>query len=149
MKLGIPLTILLMAATLFGCTSSSSHSLYVPLAATHKNPGHIGTTTLTGVGNQTDFDFYISGVPTSTTLPLRIYSFINKGSCQQPGPIAFAMNDKVNTQSVGGVNGFTFERSASIAMPELLSDHYSVVVRSAPEDGNVDLFCGDIAKATR
>jgi hypothetical protein len=29
-------------------------------------------------------------------------------------------------------------------MPELLSGGYSIVVQSAPTDGSVDIFCGDI-----
>jgi hypothetical protein len=101
------------------------------------------------VGNQTNFDFYITGVPTGTILPPRIYTFINKGSCQQPGPAAFAMNDKVNTEPNAGTGGWTFYRSAPITMPDLLSGKYSVVVRTSPEDGSVDIFCGDVAHATR
>ena len=58
-----PLAALLIMASLFGCTSSSNHSMNLPLAATHKNPGHTATTTLTGVGNQTNFDFYIYRCP--------------------------------------------------------------------------------------
>lgn len=149
MKPGIPLAVLLMTASLFGCTSSSNHSMSLPLAATHQNMGHIANTTLTPVGDQTNFDFYITGVPTGTTLPLRIYSFVYKGSCQQPGPVAYAMNDKVNTTSAAGTNGWTFDRSAPIAMSELTSGKYSIVVRTTPEDGSIDLFCGDIAQATR
>ncbi len=112
-------------------------------------PGHTATTTLTGEGNQTNFDFYVTGVPNGTILPPRLYTFINKGSCQQPGPAAFAMNDKVNTEPNAGTGGWTFYRSAPIAMPDLLSGKYSVVVRTSPEDGSADIFCGDIAHATR
>lgn len=82
-------------------------------------------------------------------MPPRLYTFINKGSCEQPGPAAYAMNDKVNTQSAAGAGGWSFYRSAPITMPDLLSGKYSVVVRTSPEDGNVDIFCGDIAQATR
>ena len=121
----------------------------LPLAATHNNPGQIASTTLTSVGNQTNFDFDITGVPTGTLLPPRLYTFIHKGSCQQPGAVAFAMNDKVNTKSTAGTNGWTFYRSAPIAMKDLLAGTYSIVVRTAPEDGNSDIFCGDIAQATR
>lgn len=149
MKTCIPLATLLIAASLVGCTSSSKQSMSLPLAATHNNPGHIANTTLTGVGNQTNFDFYITGVPEGTLLPPRIYTFINKGGCQQPGATAFAMNDKVNTESAAGTKGWTFYRSAPIALSELISGKYSVVVRTAPEDGNLDIFCGEVAQATR
>ncbi|MBV7479232.1 hypothetical protein [Pseudomonas sp. PDM31] len=149
MKTCSPLATLFVTAILFGCTSSSNHSMNLPLAATHKNPGHVANTTLTGVGNQTNFDFYVTGVPIGTIMPPRLYTFINKGSCQQPGPAAYAMNDKVDTQSATGASGWSFYRSAPITMPDLLSGNYSVVVRTSPEDGNVDIFCGDIAQATR
>ncbi|WP_092304421.1 hypothetical protein [Pseudomonas sp. NFIX28] len=149
MKPCSPLATLFLTAILFGCTSSSNHSMNLPLAATHKNSGHVATTTLTGVGNQTNFDFNVTGVPIGTIMPPRLYTFINNGSCQQPGPAAYAMNDKVDTQSATGAGGWSFYRSAPITMPDLLSGNYSVVVRTSPEDGNVDIFCGDIAQATR
>ena len=144
-----PLAALLITASLLGCTNSSSQSMNLPLTATHRNPGQIANTTLTGVGNQTNFDFYITGVTTGTILPPRIYTFVNKGSCQQPGAVAFAMNDKVNTEPSAGTNGWTFYRSAPITMPDLLAGKYSVVVRTSPEDGNADIFCGDVAQAKR
>jgi hypothetical protein len=34
-------------------------------------------------------------------------------------------------------------------MPDLLSGKYAVVVRTSPEDGNADIFCGDVAHAAR
>lgn len=149
MNTRIVLPALLIIASLFGCSSTSNHSMNLPLAATHSNPGQTGTTTLTAVGNQTNFDFYITGVPTGTILPPRIFTFINKGGCQQPGPVAYAMNDKVNTSSSAGTNGWSFYRSAPIAMKDLLSGKYSIVVRTAPEDGNADIFCGDVAQAVK
>lgn len=138
-----PLVALLVSASLFGCTTSSEHGISIPLAATRHNVGQIANTTLANWDQKTGFDFFISGVPTGTSLPLRIYTFIHKGSCQQPGPVAYAMNDKVNTERAA-VAGWTFSRSAAIALPELLAGQYSIVLRSAPEDGNLDLFCGDI-----
>ncbi len=150
MKPCLSLSALLMTATLLGCSSSSHHqSMNLPLAATQRNPGHTAPTTLTGEGNQTNFDFYLTGVPNGTILPPRIYIFINKGSCQQPGAVAFAMNDKVNTEPNAGTGGWTFYRSAPIAMPDLLSGKYAVVVRTSPEDGSADIFCGDVVHATR
>lgn len=139
----------LLMASLFGCSTASNHSMNLPLAATHRNAGQTGNTTLTAEGNQTNFDFYITGVPAGTILPPRIYTFINKGSCQQPGPVAYAMNDKVNTRDAAGANGWSFYRSAPIATSELLSGKYSIVVRTSPEDGSVDIFCGDVAQAKR
>jgi len=150
MKSCLPLPAILITAALLGCSSSSHHqSMNLPLAATQRNPGHTATTALTGEGNQTNFDFYVTGVPNGTILPPRLYTFINKGSCQQPGPVAFAMNDKVNTENNAGTGGWTFYRSAPIALAELLSGKYAVVVRTSPEDGSADIFCGDVVRATR
>lgn len=148
MNASAPMAVLLVTASLISCSHSSNHSMSVRLAATPKNPGHIANTTLTGEGDQTNLDFYITGVPTGTLLPPRIYTFIYKGSCQQPGAVAYAMNDKVNTKSAAGTNGWSFYRSAPVSITTLLSDQHSIAVRTAPEDGSVDIFCGDIMQTT-
>ena len=148
MNYSIPLTALLVTASLFGCTSSSDHTISVPLKATQKNAGQIANAALNAVDGETNFDFYLSGVPDGTTLPLRIFTFVNKGSCQQPGPVAYDMNDRITTQRAAEA-GWTFYRTAPVAVPELLSGKYSIVVRTTPEDGSVDIFCGDIAQAVR
>jgi hypothetical protein len=137
------LAALMVIASLFGCTTSADHGVSVPLVATRQNTGQIGNVTLANWDNKTGFSFFISGVPSGASLPLRLYTFINKGSCQQPGPVAYAMNDHVNTERQA-IRGWAFSRSAPVAMPVLLSGEYSVVVRSAPDSGNVDIFCGDI-----
>lgn len=144
----IPLTALLVTASLLGCSSSSNHSMTLPLTATHQNAGQIANTTLTTVNNDTNFDFYISGVPDGITLPLRLYTFVNKGSCQQPGPVAYDMNNRITTQRTAEA-GWTFYRSAPITVSDLLSGKYSIVVRTTPKDGSTDIFCGDIAQAVR
>lgn len=141
------LAVFMVAACICGCTTSSEQVMTVPLLATQRNSGQIANTTLAGRGIQTGFSFIISGVPGGVSLPLRLYTFIYKGSCQQRGPIAFSMNDQVNTERVA-VRGWTYSRSAPVAMSELLSGGYSIVVRTAPPDGNVDIFCGDIPQAS-
>ncbi|MDO8404649.1 MULTISPECIES: hypothetical protein [Pseudomonas] len=137
------LATLMISVSLFGCATSTDHGVSVPLVATRQNTGQIGNVTLTSWEKQTGLSFFITGAPSGATLPLRLYSFIHKGTCQQPGPVAFAMNDKVNTQREP-VRGWSFSRSAPIALQDLLSSEYSIVVRTAPESGNVDIFCGDI-----
>ena len=149
MNLCRTLAVVLITAGLLGCTHSSSQSVNLALQGTGRNAGQVGRVTLTDMGDKTNFNFYITGVPEGTLLPPRIYTFINKGGCQQPGATAFAMNDKVNTESAAGTKGWTFYRSAPIALSELISGKYSVVVRTAPEDGNLDIFCGEVAQATR
>ncbi|WP_433770481.1 hypothetical protein [Pseudomonas putida] len=147
MKPGIALSALIIGTSLFGCaTSSSDHGVNVPLTATRNNAGQIGNVTLTDLGQKTGLSFFISGVPNGAVLPLRVQSFIYKGSCQQPGAVAYAMNDQVNTERQP-VKGWTLSRIAPVARSELLSGGYSVVVRSTADSGNQDLFCGDIKQA--
>ena len=143
MKLKISVAALMVTASLFGCATSSDHGVNVTLVATRQNTGQIGNVTLTGYDQKTGLSFFVSGVPMGASLPLRLYSFINKGSCQQPGAVAYAMNDRVTTERQA-IRGWAFSRSAPVAMPVLLSGEYSIVVRSAPDSGNVDIFCGDI-----
>lgn len=143
MKFSNPLAALMLTTCLFGCATSSSQSVTIPLVATRQNSGQIGNVALSSYDNKTGLSFFISGVPGGGTLPLRLYSFINKGSCQQPGPVAFAMNEQANTERQP-IRGWTFSRSAPIALPALLSGGYYILVRTSAPDGNIDIFCGDI-----
>ncbi|QFG30913.1 hypothetical protein F6476_17915 [Pseudomonas umsongensis] len=143
MKLRHSLAALLICASLLGCATSSRQSVSVTLDPTRQNTGQIGNVTLSEWDQQTGLSFFISGVPSGAALPLRLYSFINKGSCQQPGPVAYAMNDKVNTERQP-IRGWSFSRSVPVALSVLLAGDYHIVVRTAATDGNVDIFCGDI-----
>jgi hypothetical protein len=139
------LAVLTLAASLLGCTNSTGQSVNVPLTATRQNSGQIGNVVLSPWDSKTGFSFFISGAPGGVSLPLRLYSFVYKGSCQQPGDVAYAMNDRVNTERQP-IRGWTFSRDAPVALPVLLSADYAIVVRTAATDGNVDIFCGDIRK---
>ncbi|WP_433740241.1 hypothetical protein [Pseudomonas putida] len=147
MKLRHPMAMLMVATSLYGCATSSGQSVNVPLQATRQNAGQIGTVSLTEWDKQTGLSFFISGIPSGTVLPLRLYSFIYKGTCQQPGAVAYELNDRVNTERQP-VRGWSFSRTAPVPLSTLLAGEYSVVVRSAATDGNVDLFCGDIKQAS-
>jgi hypothetical protein len=57
------------------------------------------------------------------------------------------MNDQVNTERQP-IRGWSFTRGAPIELPVLLSGEYSVVVRTAPDSGSVDIFCGDIKQGS-
>jgi hypothetical protein len=146
MKLRNSLAALLVSATLFGCSTSSKQEASVTLVPTRQNTGQIGNVVLSDWGKETGLSFFISGAPTGASLPLRLYSFINKGTCAHPGPIAYAMNDKVNTEPQP-IRGWTFSRSAPVTLSALLSSEHSIVVRTAATDGNVDIFCGDIKQS--
>lgn len=134
---------LAVTASLVGCSTSSNRGVSVLLVATPQNMGQIGNVTLTNLGDQTGLDFFISDVPSGTSMPLRVYTFINKGSCHKPGPVAYAMNDRINTERQP-LRGWNFSRSAPVAMQVLLAGEYSIVVRSTPDSGNIDMFCADL-----
>ena len=53
------------------------------------------------------------------------------------------MNEQDNTERQP-IRGWTISRAAPVAMSVLLTGEYSILVRTAPSDGNVDIFCGDI-----
>ncbi|WP_223503820.1 hypothetical protein [Pseudomonas sp. GL-RE-29] len=147
MKLKNSLAALMVTTSLFGCTTSSNQSVNVTLVATRQNIGQIGNVVLSEWDKQTGLSFFISGAPSGVVLPLRLYSFINKGSCQQPGPVAYAMNDRVNTERQP-IRGWAFSRSAPVPLQTLLAGEYSILVRTTATDGNVDIFCGDIKQGT-
>ena len=149
MKSGTQTAALLAAAIIVGCTNSSSQTVTVPLNATPRNGGQIANTTLAVQGNETAFSFVVSGVPSGTLRPLNLYTSINKGSCERPGSVAYALNDRINTNRISATRGWTYSRSAPVALSELLSGGYYLVVRTTPADGNVDIFCGDIKPETR
>ncbi|MDB5995549.1 MAG: hypothetical protein JWP42_2685, partial [Pseudomonas sp.] len=132
MKLIHSLAVLMTTASLFGCATSSDRGVTVPLVATRQNAGQIGDVTLTSWDKKTGFSFFISGVPSGASLPVRLYAFVTKGGCQQPGAVAYAMNDQVNTERQA-IRGWTFTRSAPVEMSVLLAGGYSVVVRTAPD----------------
>lgn len=138
---------LIVTVMMFGCTHSSSQTVTIPLLATPRNTGEIANVTLANQGHETAFTFIISGVPSGTLSPLNLYTSIHKGSCKQPGPAAYTMNDRINTSRISDTRGWTYSRSAPVAMSELFSAGYSVVVTTTPADGNVDIFCGDIKQA--
>lgn len=143
MKSAHSLAGLAITASLFGCATSSIQTVNVPLVATRQNAGQIGSVTLADWDGQTGLSFFISGAPSSVTLPLRLNTFIYKGSCQNRGQVAYAMNDVVNTKRQP-IRGWTLSRVAPVALSTLLSGEYSIVVQTAATDGSVDIFCGDI-----
>ena len=146
MNLNYQLTLSIIITSIVGCATSSNQVVTLTLDATRQNTGQIANVTLSSQDTQTGFTFFIGGVPNGTTLPLRLYTFINKGSCQHPGPMAYAMNDRVDTDRMARTRTWTYSRTANVMMSELFADEYSIVVRTTPADGNIDIFCGNIKK---
>jgi len=146
MNLEYRLALSIIITSILGCATSSNQVVTLTLDATRQNTGQIANVTLSSQDTQTGFTFFIGGVPNGTTLPLRLYTFINKGSCQQPGAMAYAMNDRVDTDRMARTRTWTYSRTANVMMSALFADEYSIVVRTTPADGNIDIFCGNIKK---
>ena len=101
------------------------------------------------MGDGTWLRLTISGVPTWTTRPVRIFTFIYAGSCAGHDAVpAYALNDVVQAGLISSSNlfgPFTLVKSVPEPLSELHSRAYALVLRSSPADGNVDLFCGDLS----
>lgn len=145
---------LAIAATcVAGCASSSGgpprEVVNVPLAASPENTGRAAMASMVRRGDGTAFMITVGGVsPVLTTIPVRLYTFIYPGSCGNLRPqAAYAMNRVLRTDEVTVNGSWTLYKMAPIALDELRSGDYALVVRSAPWDGSVDLFCGNLKAA--
>lgn len=148
MKTTRRLTLLLLGLGLAGCTNlepSSDTRVDVQLQASPRNAGRIAQATLSAREAQTDLSAFVSGVPFGTTLPLRLAAFIYPGSCARLGAQpAYALNRTLVTTRIGPVDGWRISRSAPVPLASLRATPHALVLRTAPADGEVDLFCGDI-----
>jgi hypothetical protein len=87
---------------------------------------------------------HLSGLPSYLVRPVRLYTYIYRGSCAQlPASAAYELNDVV-VPFRQWAPPFALHKSVPLPPNELRSGGYSVVVRSGPVDGNIGLFCGDI-----
>ncbi|MGV8918398.1 MAG: hypothetical protein ACOH2R_11460 [Pseudomonas sp.] len=127
---------------LAACASQPSQLTRVELAGEGRNTGRIGYVTLIPHDDSTEFNFFVSGVY-GHLRPVRLYAFIYPGPCANRGaqPL-YALNDQVITMQSPA--GWSFNRTANVAVGKLSGVHYSMVVTSGPEEGNAQQFCGDI-----
>ena len=73
----------------------------------------------------------------------QLFAFIYPGTCARPGPQpAFAMNSPLT--SFAEIGGWRLVRTAAAPLDTLRDGNHSIVVRTSPQDRNIDLFCGDI-----
>jgi len=145
------LTWLVIAGCITACsttpeTQSNKQVVDIPLAASPQNKGEVARATLAAQGDETGMLFFISGVPTGTTLPVRLYTYIYPGSCGALGAKpAYEMNKTVITDRLANeAAGLTLSRKAPVALNVLRSNGYAIVVRTSPQDGHLDIFCGNI-----
>jgi len=157
---GIP--ILTIAGLLAGCAGAdpksadagAAESISVPLTASRANTGEIGRAMLTPRRDETDVRVEVSGVPDHSARPVHLYTYIYEGSCGALNPTpAYTLNDRVLAESfsvfamaASAGPPFKVSNTAPVPLATLQSRPHAIVVRSAPADGNLDIFCGDIGK---
>lgn len=140
------LVIITAAGSLGGCaapTAPESQFVTVQLTPSQRNAGEIGQAWLSPRGNETSIEFLIGGVPSGVARPVRLYTYIYQGTCGSlDASPAYAMNRTLETYryTPGGV--WRLSKTAPVALSTLRSGSYSIVVRTSPADGSVDIFCG-------
>jgi hypothetical protein len=140
--LGLSICVLLT-----GCASSNtaddSRFHNVRLNPGPQNQGSIAQAGLTDQGPITGLNLFVGGVPSGSSSPLQIYSYIYPGTCAQLGAQpAFSLNENVRANRVN--NGWYLSKTAPISLVDLRAGHYAIVLRSSPADRNIELFCGDV-----
>jgi hypothetical protein len=124
----------------------------ITLQATRRNAGEIGRAFLMPDGNGTRVQIEVSGVPPQVaSRPIHLYTFIHDGRCDKRGEQpAYALLDCViagSPRSSGiapAAGPFTVSNSAPLTFDRLRAGPYAIVVRTAPADGDVEIFCGNV-----
>jgi hypothetical protein len=139
------LALVVTVGWILGCAATSdSQVVNIPLDPTQYNTGNIAQATLAPMGRETNVSFFIGRAPSWTALPFHVYTYIYPGKCNSLGPQpAYEMNQTVTT-ALQQSPAWHFSKKAPVALSELRSGGYAIVLRAAPEDGSFNLFCGDI-----
>ena len=119
--------------------------LYIKLKGMQFNAGAIGNATFVATDETTSqVIIFMGGISKFIRRPVRIYTYIYPGSCENLGEApAYELNDiKTTNKSLGDT--WEASRRIPVALSSLLENDYALVISSTPPDGNRDLFCGDI-----
>jgi hypothetical protein len=108
--------------------------------------GEVGQAVLVPKGESTSIDVSVSSVPDDVTRPVHLYTFIHRGTCEHmDATIAYDANRQVLAISGHANSGmFQVRNTASVSLTELRASAHAIVIRSAPADGNLTMYCGDI-----
>ena len=121
----------------------------IRLAASRLNSGEIAWATLVARGGKTDATIMASGVPPQVSRPIHLYTYIYEGTCGSlSARPAYSLTGVVLARS-GGATGhvgspYTVANTVDVGLAELLQKPHAIVVRSAPADGDLSLFCGEL-----
>ena len=95
----------------------------------------------------------ITGVPAMiVSRPVHLYTYIHRGRCGAlVSPPAYSLLGTVlagspaSTAMAPAHGPYTVSNVAPLPLPELRAGGFAIVVRSAPSDGDRELFCGDVS----
>ncbi|RZL95907.1 MAG: hypothetical protein EOP82_01835 [Variovorax sp.] len=129
--------------------SAAADAVVIPLQATRINAGRVGRATLLPLDGKTSIVLDFTGVPGDTTRPVHVYTYVYEASCDalttRP---AYAFNERVlAAKPAGGLGPFQIAHTASVPMSDLLSGRFSIALRSAPQDGDRVIYCGELRRA--
>jgi hypothetical protein len=151
-----PLSLLILPALLCACAGTadapSREFVTIPLAPTPQVAGEIGRAFLLPEGEGTRVQIEVSGVPPQvTTRPVHLYSFVYEGACGKLGAKpAYSLLERVIAQSGSGAGAaspggmFAVSNVAPIPLQKLRAGNFAVVVKTSPEDGNIEIYCGNV-----
>lgn len=143
------LPMLLMACASGPQPDATATVVIVPLTASPVVSG-VGRATLVDRRGATDVSVTVSRVPWGVTLPVHLYTYVYRGSCGRLSPQPEReLTKRVLAHNLGIGRAFRgpYTVGNTVAMPlaELRSAPRAILVKSAPADGGVDLYCGDIS----
>ena len=145
----------LLAVVLAVCGSAAAVAgdvVTVTLQPTARNAGQIGRAFLMPQESGTRVRIEVSGVPPLlASRPVQLYTHLYVGTCERRAPDpAFALTDRVLADSPSGVSiapargPYFVSNSVPFPLDRLRAGPYAIVVRTAPADGNFEIFCGDV-----
>jgi len=140
------------AAALLGCAisidASCADTVDVLLAAAPINAGATGRAALVALGERTQVTIIVSGTPPQyASRPVHLYTSIDEGTCAAPAlRTRYALTTRVlaDTSSGGAAGPLTITNVAPASLDALRRGGYAIRVRTAPADGDRELFCGEI-----
>lgn len=146
-----------LLSQLGGCASGgdspqdTSRSTSVRLKGVAMNAGQIGQAVLTPRGSSTQVWIEVSGLSVEASLPVHLYMYIYAGRCASlPAEAAFRLTRNVLPTGMDGNlpiskrGPFRLVNEAPVSLAQLQATPHALVVRTAPADANLQVFCGDL-----
>lgn len=126
----------------------ANNLLTIQMKASPLNAGKNAQVTLVPQKGRAELMFVVSGVPAGASVPEDLDVLIYPGSCAKRGdtPAYTVGNPYVRGDRVG-IRQYAMTRIVPTTVDELTSSDHAIVLRAGPQDGAVDIFCGDVKAA--